>query len=64
MPKDTVAKLNKAINEAAKSKDLVDRFSSLGFESQPGSPEMLDKKIKLETVKWAKAIKDAGMEDE
>jgi len=64
MPKDAVVKLNKAINEAAKSKDLVDRFSSLGFESQPGSPEMLDKKIKLETVKWAKAIKDAGMEPE
>lgn len=64
MPKDVVAKLNKAINEAAKSKDLVDRFASLGFESQAGSPEMLDKKIKLETVKWAKAIKDAGMEAE
>ena len=64
MPKDVVAKLNKAINEAAKSKDLVDRFASLGFESQPGSSEMLDKKIKLETVKWAKAIKDAGMEAE
>jgi tripartite-type tricarboxylate transporter receptor subunit TctC len=64
MPNDVVAKLNKAINEAAKSKDLVDRFASLGFESQPGSPEMLDKKIKLETIKWAKAIKDAGMEPE
>jgi len=64
MPKDAVIKLNKAINEAAKSKDLVDRFASMGFESQPGTPEMLDKKIKLETVKWAKAIKDAGMEAE
>jgi len=64
MPKDAIIKLNKAINEAAKSKDLVDRFASMGFESQPGTPEMLDKKIKLETVKWAKAIKDAGMEAE
>ena len=64
MPKDAVIKLNKAINEAAKSKDLVDRFASMGFESQPGTPEMLDKKIKLETIKWAKAIKDAGMEAE
>ncbi len=64
MPKDAVTKLNKAINEAAKSKDLIDRFASMGFETQPGSPEMLDKKIKLETVKWAKAIKDAGMEPE
>ena len=43
-------------------KELTDRFSTMGFESQPGSPEMLDKKIKLETVKWAKAIKEAGMQ--
>jgi len=62
MPKDIVLKLNKAINEAAKSKEFTDRFSAMGFESQPGSPEMLDKKIKLETVKWAKAIKEAGMQ--
>ena len=64
MPKDIVLKLNNAINEAAKSRDLVERFSAMGFETQPGSPEALDKKIKLETAKWAKAIKDAGMEPE
>ena len=64
MPKDTVLKLNKAINDAAKSKDLVERFSAMGFESQPGTPETLGQKIKLETVKWAKAIKEAGMEPE
>jgi tripartite-type tricarboxylate transporter receptor subunit TctC len=64
MPKDAVMKLNKAINEAAKSKELTDRFASMGFESQPGSPEALSQKIKLETVKWAKAIKAAGMEAE
>jgi len=64
MPKETVLKLNKAINEAAKSKDLIERFSTLGFETQPGTPEALDQRIKLETVKWAKAIKEAGMEPE
>lgn len=64
MPKDAVIKLNKAINEAAKSKDLVERFSAMGFESQPGTPEALGQKIKLETAKWAKAIKEAGMQPE
>ena len=64
MPKDAVIKLNKAINDAAKSKDLVERFSAMGFESQPGTPETLSQKIKMETVKWAKAIKEAGMEPE
>ena len=64
MPKETVLKLNKAINDAAKSKELVERFSALGFETHPGTPEALGQKIKLETAKWAKAIKEAGMEPE
>jgi tripartite-type tricarboxylate transporter receptor subunit TctC len=64
MPKDAVMKLNKAINDAAKSKELTERFASMGFETQPGSPEALGQKIKLETAKWAKAIKAAGMEAE
>ncbi|WP_353431877.1 tripartite tricarboxylate transporter substrate binding protein [Polynucleobacter sp. MWH-UH23A] len=64
MPKVAVLKLNKAINDAAKSKELTERFASMGFETQPGSPEALGQKIKLETAKWAKAIKAAGMEAE
>jgi tripartite-type tricarboxylate transporter receptor subunit TctC len=64
MPKDSVIKLNKAINDAAKSKDLVERLSAMGFETQPGTPEALGQKIKQETAKWAKAIKEAGMEPE
>ena len=64
MPKDAVTKLNKAINDAAKSKELVERFSAMGFETQPGTPEALGQKIKLETTKWAKAIQDAGMQPE
>ena len=64
MPKDAILKLNKIINEAAKSKDVIERFSAMGFETQPGTPEALGQKIKLETVKWAKAIKEAGIEPE
>ncbi len=64
MPKDAILKLNQAINNAAKSKDLLDRLSANGFETQPGTPEALGQKIKLETAKWAKAIKEAGMQPE
>ena len=46
------------------TKELTERFASMGFETQPGSPEALGQKIKLETEKWAKAIKAAGMEAE
>lgn len=64
MTKDAILKLNKVINEAAKSKDVIERFSAMGFETQPGTPEALAQKIKLETAKWAKAIKEAGIEPE
>ena len=64
MPKEAILKLNKAINEAAKSKDVIERFSAMGFETQPGTPEALGQKIKVETAKWAKAIKEAGIEPE
>ena len=64
MPKEAILKLNKVINDAAKSKDVIERFSAMGFETQPGTPEALGQKIKLETAKWAKAIKEAGIEPE
>ena len=64
IPKEIVLTLNHAINEASKSKEINERFSSLGFETQSGSPEMLEKKIQMETSKWAKAIKEAGIEPE
>lgn len=64
MPKDAILKLNKAINDAAKSKEVIERFYAMGFETQPGTPEALAQKIKLETAKWAKAIKEAGIEPE
>ena len=58
------AKLNAAINAAANSKDLQERFASIGFAVEPATPEALGQRTRLETVKWAKAIKDAGMEPE
>jgi tripartite-type tricarboxylate transporter receptor subunit TctC len=64
MPKEAILKLNKVINDAAKSKEVIERFSAMGFETQPGTPEALGQKIKVETAKWAKAIKDAGIEPE
>jgi len=62
-PPDIVLKLNKAINIAANHKDILDRFAGhLGFETDPGTPEALGQRTKLETAKWAKAIRDAKIE--
>jgi len=61
-PPDVIAKLNKALNDAANAKDIQDKFSALGFEIDPGPPEALAQRNRRETAKWAKAIKDAKIE--
>jgi len=64
MPRDAVQKLNEVINAAARSKEVIDRFAALGMETSPGTPEAFAQRTAQEAVKWAKAIKDAGIEPE
>ena len=61
-PPDVVAKLNAAVNFAANSKEVQDKFAPIGFAVEPGTPEALAQRSKLETAKWAKAIRDAKIE--
>jgi tripartite-type tricarboxylate transporter receptor subunit TctC len=61
-PPAIVAKLNNAINAAANSKDIQDKFASLGFAIDPGTPAALAERNRKETIKWAKAIHDAKIE--
>ena len=63
-PRKIVLKLNEAINAAARSKELLERFSAIGLETAPGTPEALGQRTARETIKWAKAIKDAAIEPE
>lgn len=61
-PADIVTKLNQAVNAAANSRDIQEKFAGIGFAVQPGTPEDLAKRGASETAKWAKAIKDAKIE--
>jgi len=61
-PPDVIRKLNEAFNAAAQSKEIVDRFSAIGFIAEPGTPEALAQRTTTETAKWARAIKDAKIE--
>ena len=63
-PPDVIAKLNRALNAAAADKDIIEKFSAIGFETSPGTPEALAQRNRLETAKWAKAIRDAKIEAE
>ena len=64
MPRDAVMKLNEAVNRAARDDELIKRFAVMGLEISPGTPEALGQRTSREAVKWAKAIKDAGIEPE
>ncbi len=61
-PPDIVAKLNQTINAAASAKDLQEKFAASGFVIDPGTPEALAQRNKLETISWGKAIHDAKIE--
>jgi tripartite-type tricarboxylate transporter receptor subunit TctC len=61
-PADMIQKLNAALNAAANDKAILERFSALGFETAPGSPEALAQRSRTETAKWAKAIREAKIE--
>jgi tripartite-type tricarboxylate transporter receptor subunit TctC len=61
-PPDVVAKLNQAINAAAASKEIQDKFAPNGFAVEPGTPDALAQRNKVETAKWEKAIREAKIE--
>jgi tripartite-type tricarboxylate transporter receptor subunit TctC len=61
-PPEAIAKLNAAINAAANTKDLQDKFAAIGFAVEPGTPEALGQRTQRESIKWAKAIRDAKIE--
>lgn len=61
-PPEVVTRLNGAINAAANSKDLQDKFEAIGFSIDPGTPEQLAQRNRAETLKWEKAIREAKIE--
>jgi tripartite-type tricarboxylate transporter receptor subunit TctC len=63
-PPEVITKLNAALNAAAVHKDIQDKFALLGVEADPGTPAALGQRTQAEAVKWAKAIKDAKIEQQ
>ncbi len=63
-PKDVVAKLNVAINDALKLEDVRTRLIGAGIEIQSGTPERFGDVIKNEVDKWGRIVKEAGIQPE
>ncbi len=63
-PRDIVAKLNAAINDALKLEDVRARLIGAGIEIQNGTPERFGDVIKGEVDKWGRIVKEAGIQPE
>jgi tripartite-type tricarboxylate transporter receptor subunit TctC len=61
-PPNVVAALNKAAVEAMKDPAVTEKLSSQGAKLIGDSPEHFASFIDSETRKWAKVIKDAGVQ--
>ncbi len=63
-PRDIIMRLNSELVKALAAPDLKERLQSVGFEPMTATPEQFAEYIKLETVRWAKVIKDANVKVE
>ena len=64
-PKTIVALLNKELRATMARQDVRDQLEKIGFEiSATGTPEDFGVLLQSELVKWAKWVKDAGIQPE
>ena len=60
MPKPIVDALNRAINKALQSPDLVEKLSKVGMDPATSTPEGFSKIVGLDYAKWAPVVKASG----
>jgi tripartite-type tricarboxylate transporter receptor subunit TctC len=63
-PPNIISRLNTEINKALASPDLKDKLVAAGIQPTGGTPEQFGTFIRSETVRFAKVIKDAGIQPE
>ena len=60
-PPDVIAKLHKAINDAAKSKEVIEKLGIQGVAAEGSSSEVFHQMIIDETKKWGDVIRATGI---
>jgi tripartite-type tricarboxylate transporter receptor subunit TctC len=58
-PPEIIAKLNAAVNQALKEKDLQEHFAQMHLEAVGGTPQNMAKIVKDDTARWGAVIKSA-----
>jgi tripartite-type tricarboxylate transporter receptor subunit TctC len=60
-PPDIIARLNREVNQALKSPDVVERFAAQGTEALGGTPEQAANYMRQEMERWGSVVKKAGI---
>jgi tripartite-type tricarboxylate transporter receptor subunit TctC len=60
-PPDVIAKLNKVINEAAASKEVIDKLGIQGVIAEGSTQDVFAKMLDDETKKWGEVIRASGI---
>ncbi|GHC86722.1 LacI family transcriptional regulator [Pseudorhodoferax aquiterrae] len=60
LPKDVVAKLNNAFNQALKDPEIKSKLAAQGAEVRGGTPEQFAALIRTEIVRWGKTVQESG----
>ena len=60
-PPDILRKLNADLNRILQAPDVLARLSTLGVEPTGGTPEQFAETIRIDTLRWAKVVNDAGI---
>ncbi len=63
-PRELIGRQNAELVKALNALDLRDRLQSVGFDPVSGTPEQFAEFLKVETVRWAKVIRDAKVQVE
>ena len=63
-PRDIVMKINQAVTETMKSRELAERFANEGTEIVTGSPEQARTFLNAELTQWSRIIKERGIKSD
>ncbi|WP_240786939.1 Bug family tripartite tricarboxylate transporter substrate binding protein [Ramlibacter rhizophilus] len=60
-PKDSIQKLNKAVNEVIADPAFVERAQAIGMEPRGGTPEELDQFVRTEADRWLPVLQSLNL---
>jgi tripartite-type tricarboxylate transporter receptor subunit TctC len=63
-PPEVIGTLNREMRGALSDPELAQRYTELGLEPLPTTPEELSGRLRAEIGKWGRVIRDAGIEQQ